>query len=161
MKFIDPVAGIGYEKFPDPGGIVAVEINGFAPFVFVSIRKVCGGELRQIISVRAEMVVNDVEDDAKTELVRTIDEGAKLVRRSVEMRRREKVDSVVSPAEGTRKLSDRHDLQQSDSDIRQMRQKFLRRVPRAFPCKSTDVHFVKYLSLKADAGPIGLPVVFG
>src|SRR5262245_2075300 len=136
MEFIDPVAGIGYEKFPDPGGVVAIEINGLTPLVCVSIRKVCGGELRQIISIRAEMVINDVEDDAETELVCTIDEGAKIVRCSVEMGRREKVDSVISPAEGSRELGNRHDLQQRDSDTGQMRQKFLRRVPRAFLSKS-------------------------
>ena len=65
MKFIDPVAAVGDEKLAHRSGVRSVEIDRIAPIVLVSVGKIIVGKNPQIISVRAEVVVNDVENDAQ------------------------------------------------------------------------------------------------
>ena len=50
-----------------------------APFGLVAVGEVVVGELAEVVAVRAEMVVDDVEDDAEAERVGAIDEAAKVV----------------------------------------------------------------------------------
>ena len=66
MKFIDPIAPIGNKKFTDLLGIGPVKVNRFTPVVLL----VTGGEKMvgknaDVISIRPEMVVNDVENNAE------------------------------------------------------------------------------------------------
>ena len=68
------------------------------------------------------MVVDDVEDDRQAERVRAVDERAEVVGRAVQTRRRKREHAVVSPAESTGKLGDRHDLEDRDPGARQARQ---------------------------------------
>jgi len=63
MKFIDPVAGVGDEELTDRPGVLAVKVDRIAPIVFVALGEIIFGINPQVISVRSEMVVNDVEND--------------------------------------------------------------------------------------------------
>jgi len=52
--------------------------------------------------------------------VRFIHEGAQIVGRSVQPRGSEKIDAVITPAEFTREIRDRHHLDDRDPDPRQL-----------------------------------------
>src|SRR5271169_5526834 len=99
MILVDPIARIGDEEFARRAGIGTVEIDGITPFVVVAIREISRGEQFEIVSVRAEMVVDDVEDHGDPETVGAVDKAAEINRPAIEPGWREEVDAVVSPAE--------------------------------------------------------------
>ena len=70
MVFVDPIAGIGEEKIAHRSGIGAIEIDRLAPFVGVAVGQISRRERFEIVPVRAEMVVDDVEDDRDAECMR-------------------------------------------------------------------------------------------
>src|SRR5207344_2744429 len=80
MKFVDPVASVGDEELADRGRRRPIEVDGFTPFVLIAIGKVVLGERSEIIAVRPEMIVDDVENDAETDGVGPVDEAAEIVR---------------------------------------------------------------------------------
>src|SRR5437870_1343650 len=98
MKFVDPIRGIGPEKFPHRPRVGAVEVNGAAPFAGIFFGKVILGKTLEIISVRPEVVVNYIEDDHQSEFVRAVDKKTRFARGPVKPARREKIHSVVAPA---------------------------------------------------------------
>ena len=81
MILVDPIARIGDEEFAHRPGIGTVEIDRLAPFVVVAIGEISRGERFEIVPVRAEMVVDDVEDDGDPESMGAVDEAAEIVGR--------------------------------------------------------------------------------
>ena len=79
MVLVDPVAGIGDEELAHWARIGTVEIDRLAPVVVVAVSEISRGEQVEIVSVRAEMVVDDVEDDGDPEGMGTVDEAAEIV----------------------------------------------------------------------------------
>src|SRR5262249_9925599 len=65
MKFVDPVATVSDEKFADRVGFWAVKINRLAPIVFEAGVEIMIGESANVVAVRTEVVVNDVENDGQ------------------------------------------------------------------------------------------------
>src|SRR6266851_2777459 len=63
IVFVDPVASIGKEKLTHRTDIGAVEIYRLAPFVGVAVGEISCRKRVEVVPVRAEMVVDDVEDD--------------------------------------------------------------------------------------------------
>ena len=78
--------------------------------------------------------------------VRPIDECAQVVRRSVEMRRREKIDAIITPAEAPGKIGDRHHLQRGDAIALQQLEFFRGGAPRPFRGKCANMKFVNDLA---------------
>ena len=64
MKFFDPIARVADEELAHRPGIRAVEIDRRAPIGFVAAGEIIIGENGEIVSIRAEVIVNDVENDA-------------------------------------------------------------------------------------------------
>src|ERR1700730_3930897 len=102
MILVDPIARIGDEEFARRPGIGTVEIDRLTPFVVVTIGEIGLGERFEIVSVRAEMVVDDVEDDGDPESMGAVDETAKIHRSAVEPGWCKEIDAVISPAEPAR-----------------------------------------------------------
>ena len=161
MEFAHPIGGVFAHEFPHRSGALAVEIDGIAPFVLVFVGDVGGREKRQVIPVRPEMIVDDVENDAEPEPVRRIDEGAQIVRRPVKPRRREQRDPVIAPAEPARKFRDRHHFDDADADLLQERQLVDRGRPRAFAREGADMHLIDDLAFASDALPGGVRPAIG
>ena len=161
LVLVDPVAGVGQEELADPTAARAVEIDRLAPVGLVSIGEVGVRELRQVVSVRPHVVVDDVEHHAETKAVRAIDEGAQIVGRPVGAGRREEVHAVVAPPEVTREVRDRHHLDHA-ADAPQPLERRGGRPPRALPGERADVHLVEDLPLDRDALPCAVgPAVPG
>src|ERR1043166_4697674 len=83
-----------------------------------------------------------------------IDEETQIVRRAVEMTRREKVHAVVTPAEASRKITDRHHFQQRDAVFFEQWQFLRRRAPRSFLSKRADMKLIDDLARELRAAPI-------
>src|SRR5271163_1668230 len=104
MILVDPIARIGDEEFAHRAGTETVKIDRLAPVVVVAISEISRGEQFEIVSVRAEMIVDDVEDHGDPESMGAVDEAAEIHRSAVEPGWREEVDAVISPAEPAREF---------------------------------------------------------
>ena len=152
MELVDPVARVLDEE--RARGRRRFEVDGLAPVVRVAPREVVAREVRQVIPVGPDVVVDHVEDDPEAERVRAIDERPQIVRRAIEPRRRIQVDAVVAPAEAAGKVGDGHHLDDRDAEIGERLQLGGRRAPGAFGGEGADVQLVDHLPICRDAGPV-------
>src|SRR6202023_3396159 len=83
MVFLDPIAGVGADELTNRPAVRPVEIDGLTPFILVAVGEIAFGKALQVIPVRTEVVVDDVEDDGDAERVSAIDEAAEIVRPAV------------------------------------------------------------------------------
>ena len=78
-----------------------------------------GGE---IVPVRPEVVVDDVEEDHQAEAVRGVDQGLQIVGRAIGGVGREGQHAVVAPVALAREIVDRHELDGGDAELSQVGQ---------------------------------------
>ena len=154
MKLVDPVAGIADEELAHRRRVVAVEVEGVAPFVVVALGEVRRREGAQVVADRPEVVVDHVEDDRNPRGVRRVDEPAEVVRTAVEMRRRKEVHTVVAPAEAALELGDGHHFNDGDADARQLGKLSSRRGPPALARERADMQLVDDLPFERHAPPL-------
>ena len=62
MKFLNPISSVRNEKFADRSRIWPVEIDRVAPFVFLLTNQIIIGKNPEIIPVRPEVVIDDIEN---------------------------------------------------------------------------------------------------
>ena len=153
VEFGDPVDGIGNEELADGGAVVAVEVNCFAPIGGVLAIEESIVELIEIISIGADVVVDEIENDADAGLVGAIDKLAEIIGRSVVMEGSEEIDAVISPAERAGEFVDGHDFETGDAEVSKFGKLFCGGVPGSFRGEGADVHFVKHLAVGGNAGP--------
>jgi hypothetical protein len=144
MKLIDPVAGVGDEELAHRPAVLAVEVERGPPVGRVALADVVRRELREIIPIGTEMVINDIEDDADAKLVRAVHESAEVVRSAVQTSRRKQIHAVVAPSESARPVRDGHELDHRDAELRERRKLARRGDPRSFPRERADVHLVEH-----------------
>ena len=99
------------------------------------------------------MIVNHVENHAHAQRVRTIDKGAQIIRRAIQVRWREKVHAIVPPAEFPREIRDWHHFDHRDPDTRQLCQLLGRGAPCSFTRECANVHFVHNLAFYFQTRP--------
>ena len=116
MEFVDPVGRVGDHEVAHADRVRPVEVERRAPLVLVAVREVVVRILGKEIPGRAEVVVDDVENDAESQGVGAIDESAQVVGRAVEPRRGEQVHPVVAPAILASEIGHRHHLDRGDPD---------------------------------------------
>jgi len=80
------------------------------------------GELAQIVALRAEVVVDDVQEDAEAVGVGGVDQPAQAAGTAVGRLRRVEMGAVVPPVARAGELGDRHDLDRGDAEVHQVRQ---------------------------------------
>src|ERR1700730_12933351 len=142
MILVDPIARIGDEEFARGAGIGTVEIDRLTPFVVVAIGEISRGEQFEIVSVRAEMVVDDVEDDGDPESMGAVDEATKIHRSAVEPGWCEEVDAVISPAEPAREFRHGHNFEAGDTELRESRQLSRSGFPASVRGEGANMHLV-------------------
>ena len=163
MILVDPIARIGDEEFARRPGIGTVEIDGLTPFVVVAIGEIGLGERFEIVSVRAEMVVDDVEDDGDPESMGAVDEAAKIHRSAVEPGWCEEVDAVISPAEPAREFPHGHNFEASDTELGKSRQLSRSGFPASVRGEGADMHLVddELLARPPAPRPVGPSEILG
>ena len=70
----------------------------------------------EVVSVRAEVIVDDVEEHHQPALMGGVDQRLQRVRRSIGALGREGQHAVVAPVAGAGKIADRHQLDGSDAE---------------------------------------------
>jgi hypothetical protein len=88
------------------------------------------------------MIVYDVENYAHTMRVRVINEKTEIIRRTIQSRRREEIDTVVTPPECAGELCDRHYFDDADSEVGEVGEVPGSRAPCAFARVCAHVHFI-------------------
>src|SRR5688572_1595622 len=96
MVLLDPVGSICQDELAYWPRALPVEVDRLAPVVRVPICEVRLGEPLEVVAVGAQVVVDNVEDDAETHRMRPVHEAAEVVRPPVEPRRCEEVHPVVA-----------------------------------------------------------------
>jgi hypothetical protein len=91
VEFLDPAGRIGQEEFAYRSAVLAVEVDGVAPFVLVAFAGVVRREPPQGVAAGAEVVVDDVQDDAEAHRVGASYELPQFIGRAVEPRWHEQV----------------------------------------------------------------------
>ena len=97
------------------------------------------------ISLRPEVVVNDIQNDRESALMTRIDQRAKIVRRAVGMRGREEHHAVVAPVALARPIGHRHNFQRGDTERNEIIEPLDRADKRARFRERADVAFVNHL----------------
>ena len=64
MEVADPIGGVGAKELADRPAIRAIEIDGGTPIGVPFFRKISRRILRQVVAIGAQVVVDDIEDDA-------------------------------------------------------------------------------------------------
>lgn len=85
--------------------------------------------------------------------MRTIHEKPEVIRSAIQASGGVQIHPIVAPAETSWKIGHRHDFQQGDAEIRQMRQLLSRSRPRTFGSEGADMHFVHHLAFARYALP--------
>jgi hypothetical protein len=130
----------------------AVEIDGFAPGRAVAIGEI-GAELGKVVPFRAEVVVDDIEDDRHAAAMTGVDHPPERVRPTVARLHREGMDAVIAPVARAGELGERHQLDGGDAEVPQIVETLDDRVERAFGRESAHVNFVEKIVLERQAPP--------
>jgi len=109
----NPIECIADEKMAHRLTIWTIVIDSITPRRPIAIREI-GAEVSQIISFRAQMVVDDVQDHGKPRRMAGIDQPFQPLRPTVAGLRRKRIDAVVAPIATSGKLRDRHQLNGRD-----------------------------------------------
>ena len=94
--------------------LASIEVQRLAPWRLVPIGEV-RSELRDVVAVGAEVVVDGVKDDRDPAIVSRVDETAQRVRPAIRGMDGVQVDAVVTPTATARKCRERHELDGVDA----------------------------------------------
>lgn len=112
----EPLARVLNNKRPHLGTFFGIEIDSGPPRGGMRVCEV-GAEFPKVISVGTEVVVNDVDDDGKSTLVRSVDEPRERFGPAVGLMGGEKADAVIAPTALARKRRDRHHFNGVDAEF--------------------------------------------
>ena len=133
VELADPVARVAENEIARALRVLAVEVQRFAPFGVVARAEVVRAEALQVVAVRPEVVVDDVEDHGEPERVRAVDEALECIGVAIHVIRRKQLHAVVAPVPAARALGDRHHLDHRDAELAQVAELLGRGVERALP----------------------------
>ncbi len=141
--FGEPVAGVGENKIAHRFRAWAIEIHRRAPG-----RRVRVGEqrrvLRQIVTFRAEVIVDDVEQHRQVAGVGRIDEGLEVVGPAIAGIRRKGQHAVIAPVPAARETVHRHKFDGGDPEFGKVIELVHRRRKGAFGGERADVQLVEH-----------------
>ena len=135
----------------------SVKIERCAPWRVVPLGKEIRRDCREIISLRAEMVVDDVEKNGEATRVTGLDQPLQVVGPAIAGRRRVKIGAVIAPAAGAGKLGDRHQLDRGGAEVTNMVEVPDRAGEIASLREGAEMEFVQDDLLPGTAAPFGGP----
>ena len=136
-----PHDGVVAEEAADFVAACVFEVDGVSPGRVVQVGEVWA-EFGEVISRRAKVVVDDVEQHCESVFVAGVYESLQCFRAAVGFMRGEEVDAVVSPASFSGKCVDRHEFNVGNAEVSEVGEVILCSVECAFRCKCADVEFV-------------------
>ena len=148
-----PVESVFDDEAADVQAAGVVVIDGVAPGGFVAAGEV-GAELREVISLIAQVVVDDIEEDGEAALVSGIDKAAKRGGASVIGLHRVEADAVIAPVAGTGDGVDRHEFDGRDAEVAEVIEALDGRVEGASGGEGADVEFVENEAGQGKSTPV-------
>ena len=119
----------------------------------MAVREELWGVEVQVVAVRSEVVVDDVEQDHETASVRRGDQALEPLRPAVGCIGCERQHAVIAPAAAPGKIGDRHQLERGDPQLRQIVEPRFDPGERAFGREGADVQLVDRGFLPRAAAP--------
>ncbi len=144
VEVADPALGALEDPFAHGVGVGVVEVDRLAPEDLVLLGEVGAEGLHRRDARGAQVVVDDVQDDAQTGGMGGVDEPLQPVRPAVAGLRGADVHAVVAPAVGAGELGDRHELDVGDAEGGEPGQVVDRRLERALLGERPDVQLVDH-----------------
>src|SRR5581483_7612999 len=154
MEFADPIGGVLAKKIAHGPGMRSVEIDRLPPVCIVLFAEIEWRELGKIVAIWSYMVVNNVENHSNFQRVRSIYEGAHIIGPSIQAGRSIWLHAVITPAESSGKVGDRHDLNQRDARVAQIFQLLRCGIPTPSLSERPQMQFVENLTGQGKAAPI-------
>src|ERR1700756_2257910 len=114
MELLEPIEGILHKKSDYFVAVRSVEVDGLPPRRAISVGEIWA-EVRQVIALRAEVVIDHVEHNRHFTLMTSVHESFQSLRPAVTVLHGERVYAVVAPIPIARELGDRHQLESCDS----------------------------------------------
>jgi len=153
VVLLEPVERVLAEERADLPAALAVEVDRVAPGGCVAPAEEGGRVGVQEVPLRAEVVVDDVEEDREPARVTRLDERFQVLGAPVPALGRERQHAVVPPAPAAGEVGERHQLERGDTEVgeviepcRGCRQRALRR-------ERADVQLVEDQGLPRVAAP--------
>src|SRR5262249_7845688 len=120
-------------------------------------------KLRQVIPFRADVVVDDVENDSDAALVTCIHKLLQAARPAIGILYGKWINTVISPIARARELSKRHQLNRRDSNVGQFVEVRDDALERSFGAERSDMQFIydvvfDRLSEPVPVGPIEIGI---
>ena len=150
-----PLQCVVDDERPDAVGVGVVQVHGVAPRGVVAGREV-GGEHRRVVARRPEVVVDHVEADAQAQVVGGVDEAVQGIRAAVRLVDGEQAHAVVAPAAASREGRERHEFDDVDAQLDQVREPFDGRIQGSGWGERSHVQFVEHPPQRVDARPVGV-----
>ena len=116
MELFEPIERVVDKEIAHYTASRPSKIKGGAPRRMVPLGKEIWRNRRQIIPLRAKMIVDDIEQDRETAGVTSLDERLQILRPPVTRRRGVRKDPVIAPVATAGKLGDRHQLDRGDPE---------------------------------------------
>ncbi len=152
VKFGDPAERVFEEVIADFVAVFVVEIDGGAPGCAVLLREV-GCECGEVVAFRAEVVVDDVENDGEAALVAGIDEALECEGTAVSGVNGEWRDAVAAPVAAAGEGGDGHDHNSCHAGFCECIEVRDDGVEGAFGGERADVEFVKDVVAEGESTP--------
>src|SRR5712692_2215426 len=119
VKVANPLQRRPDDELADMRTVWAVVVDPIAPRGFVAGAEI-GSEIPQIVSLRTEVVVDDVETDGQPQLVSVVDEPLQRSRSTVSLMDRIRQNAVVTPVPVAREGLQRHQLDTRHPQLREV-----------------------------------------
>src|SRR5258708_18660884 len=120
MKFLEPVDRVFNKEPADHPGIVCIKIECGTPRGIVFGVEVVGRVIAEIISVWAKVVVDSVQHNCQSGLMRRINEMTEIIRCTIRMARSVEIHAIVTPVPFSWKICNLHSLHDGYSEPYQM-----------------------------------------
>ena len=152
VVLVEPVQRVLDEERMDVFAPLAVQIDAAAPAI-IPVRQVLAAELERVVARRAEVVVDDIEQDREAEAVGLIDQSSQIVGPAVSPRGSKQVHAVVAPVPPPGKVRQRHQLDRRHTELAQVLQAVRRARECALLGKGADMELVENAFLGSDPFP--------
>ena len=136
----------------EPADLRAAEVDRRPPRrLHVVAKHLRAHRSRQIIPVRSEMIVDDVQEHHQAVPVRGVDQKLEFVGRAVAAFGRKRQHAVIAPVARAREFGDRHQFDGSDAEFGKARQ--VRAQHRRNPPSKPDMKLVQHRLVPRTAAP--------
>src|ERR1700737_3459031 len=142
--FLKPIESIMDKEIPNCAALISIEIDPVSPRCGVPVGEKLGSILAEIISIRAKVVVDDIEKHHDPPRVSGLNQVFQVLRTSIGAVRRKRKDSIVAPIALPGKIRKRHELEGRDPEVAEIIELLLDGRERSFRTERTDVKLVNH-----------------